>query len=194
MQLPELIKVFDDYMEKRMHQITKIDYDLRMKLGHDGLTYYYNEVYRQANKITLNEYVIKNVLINEVPSKGIVDKMNFVGKMVNIIDYKTGSLTSAKAKIKGPSEKNPNGGDYWIQGIFNELLMDNNATKDWQFESFALGMIEPDNYTELPMIATREEKHMISRLIKEVYGKIMNAEFTQGCDDPDCYYCNLLKK
>jgi DNA helicase-2/ATP-dependent DNA helicase PcrA len=194
MTLLLVIQIFDDYMQKRKHQISKIDYNLRIKLGHDALTHYYNEVYREANKITLNEYTIKNVLINGVPSKGIVDKMEFHGNGVNIVDYKTGSIISAKAKIKGPSEKVPNGGDYWIQGIFNELLMDNNTTKVWKFESFALGMVEADNYTVLPMIASREEKFMISRLVKEVYDKIMDTQFFDGCDDPDCYYCNLLKK
>jgi hypothetical protein len=55
-------------------------------------------------------------------------------------------------------------------------------------------MVEADNYTVLPMIASREEKFMISRLVKEVYDKIMDTQFFDGCDDPDCYYCNLLKK
>ncbi len=44
--------------------------------------------------------------------------MEFDGKNVNVVDYKTGNPDNAKVKTNPPDEKNPDGGDYWRQAVF----------------------------------------------------------------------------
>jgi DNA helicase-2/ATP-dependent DNA helicase PcrA len=80
-----------------------------------------------------------------------------------------------------------------MQGVFYELLMDCFIGKDWVFDDFALEMIEVDNHTEIPITSTAEDKSMVGKLIKTTYDKIMNAEFSEGCGDENCVWCNLLK-
>jgi len=74
---------------------------------------------------------IRNVVIKNVPLKGKLDKLEFDGKSVNVVDYKAGDPDKALLKTKGPSEKEPNGGDYWRQAVFYKILVDHYEQKDW---------------------------------------------------------------
>ncbi len=47
-------------------------------------------------------------------------------------------------KIKGPTEKDPIGGDYWRQAVFYKLLVDR-SPNGWQVISTEFDFIEPDN-------------------------------------------------
>ncbi len=75
--------------------------------------------------------------------KGKLDKLEFVGKEVNVVDYKTGDPDKAKDKLKPPQEKIPNGGDYWRQAVFYKILLDN-YNRDWIAVSNEFDFIEPD--------------------------------------------------
>ena len=67
-----------------------------------------------------------------VPIKGNLDKVEFTGKQVTVVDYKTGKLKNAKDKLQRPTNEEPNGGDYWRQAVFYKILIDHDRTKDWQ--------------------------------------------------------------
>ena len=84
------------------------------------------------NKIAVTERTIKNIEIQGVPIKGNLDKIEFEGKNVTVVDYKTGKLKNAKDKLHGPTHDDPNGGDYWRQAVFYKILIDNDRTNDWQ--------------------------------------------------------------
>jgi DNA helicase-2/ATP-dependent DNA helicase PcrA len=84
------------------------------------------------------------VVIEGVPAKGKLDKLEFDGKQVNVVDYKTGNPNNAKPKISGPSEKEPLGGDYWRQAVFYKLLVDRSPF-GWQVISTEFDFVEPDN-------------------------------------------------
>ncbi len=55
------------------------------------------------------EKIISNVAIDGVPAKGKLDKLEFDGKMVNVVDYKTGNPENAKSKNKGTIGKRSDG-------------------------------------------------------------------------------------
>ena len=74
-------------------------------------------------------------MIKGIPLKGKLDKLEFDGKAVNVVDYKTGNVDNAKEKIKGPNDKQPDGGDYWRQAVFYKILVDNYEAKDWKVVS-----------------------------------------------------------
>ncbi|MFX6035753.1 hypothetical protein ABTE74_20440, partial [Acinetobacter baumannii] len=86
---------------------------------------YYDTHINSFNKIVAIERSIKNVVVKGVPLKGKLDKLEFDGKAVNVVDYKTGDFEKALAKLKAPNEKEPNGGDYWRQAVFYKILVDN---------------------------------------------------------------------
>ena len=65
----------------------------------------------------------------DVPIKGKLDKLEFFGKDVNVVDYKTGDPEKAKEKLLPPNDKKPNGGDYWRQAVFYKILVDNYEQK-----------------------------------------------------------------
>lgn len=65
---------------------------------------------------------IRGVVYNGVPLKGKLDKLEFNGKEVNVVDYKSGNIDNAIPKMKAPHEKDPNGGDYWRQAVFYKIL------------------------------------------------------------------------
>ena len=51
------------------------------------------------NKVVTTEYRISNVLLQGIPLKGAIDKIEFNGKQVVVIDYKTGSVENAKENV-----------------------------------------------------------------------------------------------
>ena len=67
--------------------------------------------------------------------KGKLDKLEFDGKSVNVVDYKTGDIEKAKKKLNPPQEEDPNGGDYWRQAVFYKILVDNYEQKNWKVVS-----------------------------------------------------------
>jgi DNA helicase-2/ATP-dependent DNA helicase PcrA len=143
----------------------------------------------------VTEYAIKNVEVDGVPIKGVIDKLEFNGKQANVVDYKTGSYDNAKSKFDGPDEKNPLGGDYWRQAVFYKILVDSDARKDWEVMRTEFDFIEPvkNEYKKHPIVITPEAYSFVKTQIKETYAKIKNMEFTEGCGKTDCHWCGFVK-
>ena len=114
----EFITDFEWYMHRHRESFTKEQFDRRMEYGQEVLSNYYDKYINSFNKIVAIERNIRNVVVKGVPIKGKLDKLEFDGKSVNVVDYKTGDPDKAIPKLKGPSDKEPNGGDYWRQGCF----------------------------------------------------------------------------
>ncbi len=66
----------------------------------------------------------KEAHFKEVPISGQLDRIDFLGDQITVIDYKTGNSSGAKSKVKAPAAKNPDGTDYWRQMIFYAILLD----------------------------------------------------------------------
>ena len=60
--------------------------------GMKYLSNYYDKYINSFNKIVAIERNIRNVVVKDVPLKGKLDKLEFDGKSVNVVDYKTGIL------------------------------------------------------------------------------------------------------
>jgi DNA helicase-2/ATP-dependent DNA helicase PcrA len=136
------------------------------------------------------------VVVKNVPLKGKLDKLEFDGKNVNVVDYKTGDIEKAKEKLMPPNEKEPNGGDYWRQAVFYKILVDNYEQKDWKVISTEFDFIEPDkkkNYRKEKLVISPEDITTVTQQIQEVWTKIQNREFYTGCGKEDCHWCNFVK-
>jgi len=134
-----------------------------------------------------------------VPIKGFLDKVEIHKDFVHVVDYKTGNPNSykTKAKLKGPSEKNENGGDYWRQLVFYKILTNSDKKHEWNMVSGEIDFIEPDRktgeFSNYKMVVTDEDIDKVGEQILETYKKIENLEFDKTCDDDECMWCNFVK-
>ena len=194
LSLEETIQVFYNYLEKYHGYLTKDIISRRSYLGMMSLTNYYKTIYPTTNKITLNEFKVKTVILNDVPFTGDIDKMEFNGSMVDIVDYKTGSPINTKSKLREPDNDHPYGGPLFRQLNIYPLMIKNMQYKDWRFNSARIVMIDKDSTTNLTVEVNDDYGKLMLILIKDVYTKIMNHEFSEGCNKPDCKWCNFQKQ
>jgi DNA helicase II / ATP-dependent DNA helicase PcrA len=197
-RFPELnyfLASFDAYMKEHRESFTREQFARRMEYGHIILPAYYENNIRTWNKIVSIEKRIHNVVLAGVPLKGQLDKLEFDGKQVNIVDYKTGNPENAVKKTKSPSEKEPLGGDYWRQAVFYKLLVDRSGA-GWQVISTEFDFVEPDNkkkYRKEKIYISPEDETIVTRQITETWAKIQNHDFYTGCGKEECHWCNFVK-
>jgi DNA helicase-2/ATP-dependent DNA helicase PcrA len=191
----EFMREFRWYMHRNRDSFTKEDFKLRMDYGERILPAYYNQNINTWNKIAVTERSIRNVEVEGVPVKGNLDKIEFTGKQVTVVDYKTGKLKNAKDKLKRPDEGNPNGGDYWRQAVFYKLLIDHDRALDWQVVSTVFEFVEPvnDEYYKERIVITPEDTAEVTEQIKTVYQKILAHDFNTGCGKKECDWCHFVK-
>jgi DNA helicase II / ATP-dependent DNA helicase PcrA len=192
----EMLMDFEWYMRRHREIFTKEAFARRMEYGIEVLGNYYDKYVHQWNKIVAVERNIRNVTVKGVPVKGKLDKLEFLGREVNVVDYKTGDVDKAREKLLAPSEKDPNGGDYWRQAVFYKLLVDGYEQKDWKVASTEFDFVEPDKkkeYRKLKIVITPEDTTTVTEQIVRTWDKIQNREFYTGCGKPDCHWCNFVK-
>lgn len=194
--LESLYEDFNWYMRRHRQNFTKETFARRMEQGAIILPEYYNNYISTWNKVVAIELNIKNVIVNGVPLKGKLDKLEFNGKDVNVVDYKTGSIKYALPKLKPPTEKIPNGGDYWRQAVFYKLLVDNYDLRNWTVSSTEFDFIEPDdkkNFIKEKVIILPEHIEIVKQQIVDTWQHIQNRDFYTGCGKEECHWCNFVK-
>ncbi len=191
----ELVEDFNWHMKNNREAFTAASFKLKTEYGEKILPAYYDYHVNRWNKVVIAEKAVRNVSVQQVPINGKLDKLEFNGKLVNVVDYKTGKYANAKKKLVPPNEKEPNGGDYWRQAVFYKILLDNDNTNDWQVVSTEFDFVEPvnDQYkTEIIQIAETDIT-TVTQQIKDTWQKIQAKEFSIGCGKPDCEWCNFVK-
>jgi len=189
------IESFEWYMNRHRESFTLEQFNRRMEYGHDVLFNYYDEYINKWNKVVAIERNIRNIVVNGVPLKGKLDKLEFDGKKVNVVDYKTGDPDKARQKLQPPNEKQPNGGDYWRQAVFYKMLVDH-AERGWEAVSTEFDFAEPDKkkkYHKEKLVISPQDITTVSQQIKTVWDKIQEHDFYTGCGKADCHWCNFVK-
>ena len=192
----EMIADFNWYMHRHRENFTKEAFERRMEYGDEVLSNYYDKYINSWNKVVTVERNIRGVVINGVPLKGKLDKLEFTGKEINVVDYKSGDIDKAMPKMKGPDDKDTNGGDYWRQAVFYKLLIDHYEQKDWKVISTEFDFVEPDkkkNYRKEKIVITPADITTVTQQIKTVWDKIQARDFYTGCGKEDCHWCNFVK-
>ncbi|PTQ99276.1 DNA helicase-2/ATP-dependent DNA helicase PcrA [Mucilaginibacter yixingensis] len=192
----DFMKDFHVYMYRNRDAFTKEEFKLRSDYGDKILPVYYDLNVPYWNKVALVELPIKNLEIAGVPVKGNLDKVEFHGKEVTVVDYKTGKYKNAKDKFLRPDDDFPIGGDYWRQAVFYKLLIDNDRSKDWQVTGTIFDFIEPiaeSEYHKEKVIITPEDEETVRTQIVEVYDRIQKHDFATGCGKPDCDWCHFVR-
>lgn len=192
----EMLTDFEWYMRRHREIFTREAFARRMEYGLEVLANYYDKYVTQWNKIVAVERNIRNVIVRGVPLKGKLDKLEFQGKEVNVVDYKTGDVDKAREKLAPPNEKDPTGGDYWRQAVFYKILVDSYEQKEWKVTSTEFDFVEPDKkkeYRKAKIVITPEDTTTVTQQIVETWHKIQNREFYTGCGSPHCHWCNFVK-
>ncbi len=192
----DMIDDFNWYMNRHREHFTKEAFARRMEYGDEVLRNYYAKYISTWNKVVAVERNIRGVVVNGVPLKGKLDKLEFDGKNVNVVDYKSGDIDKAIPKMKGPNDKEPNGGDYWRQAVFYKILVDNYEQKDWKVISTEFDFVEPDKkkeYRKEKIIITPSDTETVKQQVLETWNKIQARDFYTGCGKADCHWCNFVK-
>jgi DNA helicase II / ATP-dependent DNA helicase PcrA len=199
-KFPELRVFIDDfewYMHRHRENFTKEEFNRRMEQGQIVLTDYYQQYLNSWNKVVAVERSIRNVVVEGVPLKGKLDKLEFDGSNVNVVDYKTGDVEKARKKLMPPDDKEPNGGDYWRQAVFYKILVDHYDQKNWKVVSTEFDFIEPDKkkqFKKEKIVISPADITTVSQQIKTVWKKIQDRELYTGCGKSDCHWCNFVKE
>ena len=197
--LEDVLKAFDSYMFRERDSFTRIQMDRRTEQGHSVLSDYYNNYLEQFATNVAIELKVPRYLLDGVPVTGKIDKLEFDGNQCVVVDYKTGDPDkSVRGLTSGPSEKDPNGGDYWRQMVFYKLLLENWKEKDWKVTMGVFDFVEKgrtsNEYRRIQVPVFPQDETTVRQQLKESWSRIMNHEFDSGCNSPDCYWCNFTRK
>jgi len=191
----DFIGAFNWYMKRHRDSFTEEQFNRRMEYGNEILSNYYKKNINSFHKIVLIEHNIRNAVVDDVPIKGKLDKIEFYGNNVKVVDYKTGSPGKSSNKLKQPDIKQPNGGDYWRQAVFYKILIENYKPQ-WHVESAEFDFIEPDSkkeYLKAKVSTGPADVETVKQQIHDVWNKIQQHDFYTGCGSPDCHWCNFVK-
>ncbi|WP_315818548.1 RecB family exonuclease [Paraflavitalea speifideaquila] len=138
------IKDFEGYLHRRRASFTQEQFTRRLNYGREVLGNYYDEYAGSWNTIVTVERNFRNIVVNGVPLKGKIDKLEFDGRSANLVDYKTGDPEKSRDRLAAPGAANPLGGEYWRQAVLYKILVDNYPQKEWKVTSAEFDFIEPD--------------------------------------------------
>lgn len=191
-----LLKYFRDGMDKFHSHFTSKEKELSIIRGENALSLYYaeNRPSWQIPRKFETERKIKTEYAG-VPITGNIDRIDVLDDGVRVVDYKTGKYRSAK--LRGPTDSQPEGGDYWRQIIFYKLLMDQDLEYSGKVRSGVMSFVEPEKDTnalksKLFEIADFEIEEVKNQLV-DTYAAITDHKFDQGCDEDNCKWCNFVK-
>lgn len=193
----ELIAHFHRGMELSISHFTKQELERLSFFGEKILKEYHDFHKDEWNTFTLQEYRTGTIDFEGIPLTGSLDKVEFDGQKITVVDYKTGKIDSTwtREKTAGPSDKNPIGGDYWRQVLFYKVMMDAQHVKPWEMVSGILDFVEPTKegaFKKVQITIDPEGLGIVKDQIRSAYQGIMNKHFT-GCGEPDCQWCTFVR-
>ncbi len=190
-----LLRYFEFGMKRNMGSFTAKDYKLNQEHGIKLLGEYYQEYAQDWGENMILEYRIPLTISDGVPITGAIDKIVMVEKRHHVVDYKTGNPDNGKEKLQRPNDKNPYGGEYWRQMVFYKILLEADKTHQWNMDEGTFDFIrkskKDNSYLQAKIVINPEEVTLVKQLISEVYHKIKTFQFTEGCNKPDCRWCNF---
>jgi DNA helicase II / ATP-dependent DNA helicase PcrA len=195
--LDDLLQDFKWFMNRHRESFTPQGLKRKLEHGTSILTDLYEANKDTWSKVVAIERMFKGVVVGGVPLKGMLDKMEFNYNDVTIVDYKTGKPANSKDRILPPTARKPTGGDYWRQGVFYKILVDNYKPKDYCVIKTVFQYVEPDDdgvYTSKEIVPTPDDIREVSTQIKDTWHKIQAHDFYTGCGDEECTWCNFTKE
>ncbi len=200
-----LVTYFEKSMYAQRDSFTEEAYERRVAHGRILLPKYYSAFSNQweQEKVVSIEKNMMNIEVAGVPIKGKLDKIVFEGNSAYVIDFKTGDFKYAKIKCSPPKEDaDPNkpeqvlGGDYWRQMVFYNLLIENDHSNKWTMTRGEMNFVEPDKFDKFDKVVFAlqpDEISIVTEQVKDTYARVKAHEFTKGCNEERCHWCNFVK-
>ena len=188
---------FEDSMQRHKSHFAQDEYDNFLIHGQNTLKTIHSEKLEEWLSVPNYglEAELSNAVYKGVPLVGFIDKVEIYKDHVTVVDYKTGSYKSDR--LRQPSEKDANGGDYWRQIVFYKMLLDSDKKHGWVMSSGKIDYIEPDRksgaFTTKEIAVSQEDMQFVGEQITETMEKIKAYEFDKTCEDKDCRWCNFVE-
>jgi DNA helicase-2/ATP-dependent DNA helicase PcrA len=203
------VEEFIDFGKKQMFKqqdsFTKKEYSQKVAYLDKFFPEYYNTYVELWNKNVNFEKKLVAVY-KDINLTGKLDKIEFNGNNIVIVDYKTGQYRSDKKKLfQAPSEtfKNPEspsheekfGGNYWRQAVFYKILIDFSITPNqriWHLERTEFDFVEPNPgsgiFHKEQIIISPKDVQIVQEQITSTWQNIKALNF-DGCGKEDCPWC-----
>ena len=191
-----LSRLFNQEMERQRGFFSENGFTQYLALGKDYLRRIHVEQVPYWRKRAIVERRIDKVELDGIPLSGILDKIEWLdGGLLRIVDYKT-NVPDLK-KTAAPTEGQPNGGEYWRQLAFYQILLDKARLYPETVAKTAIAWLAPDKRGAFPIseiIFTREDLNFVQSLIREVHDKIQQRAFDTGCGKKECSWCQMQRE
>jgi hypothetical protein len=181
----EFVQIALDALKKRSGDLKFEDFKQVNDYLSTMLPEFYDKYVIGANRVTLNEYKSDSVVIDDVPIKIMIDKLEFDGLYCDTADYKTGSVAGIKKEVK------PQGKIHTQLAFYNLGIM-NDPRRDWKPRNSVVIPVNQEYEKPIVVEIGKEDYTWVRERIVETYKGIKNLEFP-GCGEPDCKYCQLNK-
>ena len=193
-------------------EILQNHFRVGMKKYHSHFTVKERELSEVRGKILLSEYFTEysdqwtlprkfemefdiKTEYGGVPISGKLDQVAVYDDHLQVIDYKTGRYDSAK--LKGPTGDEDPGGDYWRQIVFYKLLLRGEDRLRQSMRSGVMDFVEKqkDGRFQRRKFEVEEfEMEIVGKQLVDSYTKIKNHEFSEGCGEENCKWCNFVNE
>lgn len=136
------------------------------------------------------EEEIHVTLASNLPINGIIDKLEFDGDIIRVVDYKTGS---AKHGIEALAV----GGNYWRQAVYYNILLEESTqidTRGKMIETryvFLDDDLQDSGYSVHDVGVTSEDVETVKEQIQEFWISIRSGQLSHNCDKGNCDFCRL---
>ena len=183
-------------MKKYHSHFTSKERELSEIRGKRLLTEYYdeyNDSWSLPRKYEL-EFDIKTEF-NNVPISGKLDRVGIFDNHLEVVDYKTGRYMAAK--LKGPVGEEDLGGDYWRQIVFYKLLLNGENRLRQPMKSGVMDFVEKTKegkFYRRKFEVEPFEMEIVGDQLTDTYEKIKKHEFTTGCEEENCKWCNFVNE
>lgn len=198
------LSLFEYELSKQKYFLTKKVFDERLELGNRHLPIYYKArkhswVQQLRHSTVWTERPFRNVEIEGVPITGTIDKLVFQAidgsQSLHLIDYKTGKLK--ENRLQGQSKSQEYGGNYWRQLLFYKILVEQANAMPYVVKAATIDYLTPTEEGVFPSRSLQfdtKEVAAVKEMIRLVYEKIMQHQFSEGCGERSCKWCNFAQR
>ncbi|MBX5438858.1 MAG: PD-(D/E)XK nuclease family protein [Thermoflavifilum sp.] len=189
-QVHEVYEAFEWYLLQKKYFFSNDHLSAYLDKGKNLLEVYYDSCFPSWPEVKEVEQHIQ-VTWNNIPLKGILDKLQVKDGQIQVVDYKTGKYKNANPKLRaGNGMQDHLGGDYWRQAIFYHLLL---RSQNVAVDKVIFEFVEPDDqqsFQQAEVCITPDQVEVVEAQIQDMWRKLQNREFTP-CLKQDCTWCQF---
>lgn len=203
----QLLEFFEQAIFAQRYHFNDEEFDRFKDKGLHYLKLYHSKyIETWAVRVELEKGIF-NAVFEDIPLTGFIDKLEFISDtLVRVVDYKTGSYKSNKKfkKFLGPTgdpeaelHNERVGGDYWRQANFYKILIES-SSESYAVSEAVFDFVEPEDeegneFFIEKIELSKEAQSIVKEQIRQVWKGIQNLEFSEGCNEEHCRWCNFVK-